>query len=379
MTWEKVKLEDCCRSITDGDHQAPPKSDGGVPFVTIANIDSFNDIDFSAVMHVPQSYYDSLDEKRKPQRGDIIYSVVGSFGIPVFIRNNDSFTFQRHIAILKCKSEVNSKFLYYQMKSKYFYKQADSVAIGSAQRTITLSALKNMTVSLPSKDKQDQIADILSAYDDLIENHRRQIRLLEEGAERLYKEWFVKFHYPGTEMTHNSAGSWRTGTLKELGVFKRGSTIVSKDIIPGNIPVVAGGLTPSCFGNKSNVEGPVITISASGANAGFVHLYFSPIWASDCSYLGVGATPCLFWVYCYLKANKSVLDNLQKGAAQPHVYAKDINAISLQIPPMELLAQFENLTKPIFAKISILESAIQCLQEARDRLLPKLMSGEVKV
>lgn len=86
MTWEKVKLGDCCISISDGDHQAPPKSRDGIPFITIANIDQFNKIDFTNTMHVPKDYFDSLDSKRKPHVGDIIYSVVGSFGIPVYIK-----------------------------------------------------------------------------------------------------------------------------------------------------------------------------------------------------------------------------------------------------------------------------------------------------
>lgn len=192
MTWEKVKLGDCCISISDGDHQAPPKSRDGIPFITIANIDQFNKIDFTNTMHVPKDYFDSLDSKRKPHVGDIIYSVVGSFGIPVYIKNDDMFTFQRHIAILKCKENINSRFLYYVMKSRTFYHQADSVAIGSAQKTITLSALRDMEVHLPERKVQNKIASILSAYDDLIENNRRQIKLLEEAAERLYKEWFVK-------------------------------------------------------------------------------------------------------------------------------------------------------------------------------------------
>ena len=100
MSWKKAKLSECCQSISDGDHQAPPKSNKGIPFVTISNIKD-NSFDFTNCMHVPQSYYDNLLAKRKPQKGDILYSVVGSFGIPVLIKENVKFTFQRHIAILR--------------------------------------------------------------------------------------------------------------------------------------------------------------------------------------------------------------------------------------------------------------------------------------
>ena len=91
MKWEKVRLEDCCYSISDGDHQPPPKAQQGIPFVTISNINSMNQLDFSDTMFVPKEYYQSLDEKRKVRKGDVLYSVVGSFGIPVLIKEERPF------------------------------------------------------------------------------------------------------------------------------------------------------------------------------------------------------------------------------------------------------------------------------------------------
>ena len=120
MKWEKVRLADCCESIADGDHQPPPKADSGVPFVTISNITSYNQFDFSDTMHVPQSYYEALDSKRKAQIGDILYSVVGSFGIPVLVKKNIPFAFQRHIAILRPGKSILPAFLYYTMLSRDF-------------------------------------------------------------------------------------------------------------------------------------------------------------------------------------------------------------------------------------------------------------------
>ena len=226
--WQPVKLNDCCASISDGDHQAPPKSTSGIPFVTISNIDSYNSLDFSNVMYVPQEYYDKLDNKRKAQPGDIIYSVVGSFGIPVLIKNDIPFVFQRHIAILKPNNTIDSRFLYYSMLSKDFYHKADAVAIGAAQRTISLTALRNLEISLPPLEVQRKIADILSAYDDLIENNRKQIKLLEEAAQRLYKEWFIDLRFPGHEDTPVVNGlpdGWEKKKLVEIA-----------DIIMGQSP-----------------------------------------------------------------------------------------------------------------------------------------------
>lgn len=120
MRWEIRKLSDCCTSIADGDHQAPPKADSGIPFVTISNINATNQFDFTNTMFVPHSYYDSLDSKRKAQKGDILYSVVGSFGIPVYMRETIPFVFQRHIAILRPNSTILPQFLYYTIKNQGF-------------------------------------------------------------------------------------------------------------------------------------------------------------------------------------------------------------------------------------------------------------------
>ena len=381
--WTKVKLKDCCHSISDGDHLPPPKSDSGVPFVTIANIDATNHIDFGNTMFVPYEYYNNLNDIRKAKFNDILYSVVGSFGKPVLIKENKPFAFQRHIAILRPnKLIVDSRFLYYVMLSRDFYMQADTVAIGAAQRTISLTALRNMEVELPSMEIQHRIATILSRYDSLIENYQKQIKLLEEAAQRLYKEWFVDLHFPGHENTNIIDGvpeGWTPSQLGQLAEFKRGKTITKKDVIDGDIPVVAGGLEPAYYCNKSNTAERVITISGSGANAGFTRMYFEKVWASDCSFVDASATPFLHFVYCYLKDNKTTIDNMQKGAAQPHVYAKDINSLGLCIPIESILKSFEGKISKYFDSISSIQSQIRLLTEARDRLLPKLMSGEIEI
>lgn len=200
MIFEKVKLKEICSSISDGDHQAPPKVTKGVPFVTISNITNTNQFDFSNTMFVPQEYYDRLDSKRKAQEGDILYSVVGSFGIPVYIKETTPFVFQRHIAILRPNvDKIVPEFLYYTMLNRDFYMKADAVALGAAQRTISLTALRNMEIEIPHIEVQKKIAKVLASYDDLIENNQKQIKLLEEAAQRLYKEWFVDLRFPGHE------------------------------------------------------------------------------------------------------------------------------------------------------------------------------------
>lgn len=366
--WQEMRLSDCCEFISDGDHQAPPKADTGIPFITISNINN-NRLDFNNTAFVPESYYESLDYKRKAIPGDVLYSVVGTLGIPVFVQSSRSFVFQRNHAILRSGTAFSSRFLYYSLLNPNFYRRATSAAVGTAQRVIGLTTLRNMTIKVPSLAVQQKIAGILSAYDDQIDNNQQQMKLLEETVHLIYN------HHISNSV---DSLSWPEAPLGTIASFTRGKNITKAEVTPGHIPVVAGGLAPSCYHNKSNAQGPAVTISASGANAGFANLYFEDIWASDCSFID-DSCPDIYFVYCFIKSQSHVLRSMQKGAAQPHVYAKDVNQLSLRIPPHAVRKEFQNIVSPYFGKIKTLKQQQKLLQEARDRLLPKLLSGEIEV
>ena len=247
---------------------------------------------------------------------------------------------------------------------------------------LNTSILSRVPIEIPALNTQNRIVGILSAYDTLIENNQKQIKLLEEAAQRLYKEWFVDLRFPGYETIPVLDGvpeGWRNGNLLEIAEFKRGKTITKSKIAAGNIPVVAGGLEPAYYHNQANTTAPVVTVSGSGANAGFTRMYYMDVFASDCSFVDINSTPYVYFVYCFLKESKAILDSLQRGSAQPHVYAKDINALSLLIPDKKYIERFVEKVAPLFTEIRKLEKQIKLAEEARDRLLPKLMSGELEV
>ena len=162
----KLKLQDCCIFISDGDHQAPPKSEDGVPFITISNITANNRLDLENAMHVPEEYYEGISDTKKAKKNDILYSVVGSFGKPVLVDENLKFVFQRHIAILRPDTnKILPEFLYYSMLNPRFYAIADNLAIGAAQRTLTLDSLRNIEIEVPSLVEQKRIVDIIVPID----------------------------------------------------------------------------------------------------------------------------------------------------------------------------------------------------------------------
>ena len=379
MKWEKVRLEDCCYSISDGDHQPPPKAQQGIPFVTISNINSMNQLDFSDTMFVPKEYYQSLDEKRKVRKGDVLYSVVGSFGIPVLIKEERPFVFQRHIAILRPKEDiVDSRFLFYTMLNRDFYAKADAVAVGAAQRTVSLGSLRNIKIDVPSLESQKHIADILSAYDDLIENNQKQIKLLEEAAQRLYKEWFVDLRFPGHENTKIVDGvpeEWSRGLLQELIDVNYGKDH-KKAPDDGNIPVYgSGGLMRKC--NKSLFSGEAVLIPRKGSLNNIMYVD-ETFWTVDTMFYATMKQPhTAVFVYFFVKAFDMYSMNI--GAAVPSMTAKILDAMDVVIPDKETLEKFDKRAKVYFNKIKTLQGQNERLKTARDLLLPKLMSGEVEV
>ena len=135
--WEMVKLKDICLSISDGDHLPPKRTTQGIPFITISDIKR-NCIDYSDVSYMTEEYYESLSDSRKAQVGDILYTVTGSFGIPVMVKDDKKFCFQRHIGLVRPNPNLAAqKWLYYMMQSPIIYSQANEKATGTAQKTVT--------------------------------------------------------------------------------------------------------------------------------------------------------------------------------------------------------------------------------------------------
>ena len=399
MSWETMRLSECCVSITDGDHLPPPKADSGIPFVTIANINSTNQFDFANTMFVPQEYYDRLDSKRKAKVGDVLYSVVGSFGIPVYIKDDKPFVFQRHIAILRPNEKILPQFLYYTMMSKAFYAKADAAAIGAAQRTVSLTALRNIEIDVPPIEEQTKIVSILSAYDNLIENNQKQIKLLEEAAQRLYKEWFVDLRFPGYEDTPIVDGvpeGWKINEVKSIVSLLSGYAFKSGDFVEDGkykIVTIKNVQDGSFDGENVNTitEIPSKMPSHCILNDGDILLSLTGNVGRVCLVNGedyllnqrVAKLDSKYPTYAYcLFRNKDMFDimnNLANGAAQQNLSPIRTENVRILIPSDSLIGIFENVVSPMISKILVLNKANNDLKQARDRLLPKLMSGELEV
>lgn len=269
----------------------------------------------------------------------------------------------------------DANYLYYLVSSTIVKDPAiKSMSGATGRQRANLDEIKQINVPDFNIATQEKIAKILSNYDDLIENNNKRIKILEEMAQKIYKEWFVDFKFPN----HETVTFKQTDLGSEVMPIK-GKNITKAIIKKGNVPVVAGGIEPAYYHNIPNTVAPVITVSASGANAGYINLYYQDIWASDCSYIDTTMTPYVYYYYLLLKYNQIKVTNMQRGAAQPHVYPQDLAQLKIKIPEENIIREFNEIITPFFSEISNFSLKNQTLKQTRDLLLPRLISGEIDV
>ena len=193
--WKWVKLKEVAKDISDGDHQAPPKSTTGIPFITISNVNKLNNqIDFTNTFKVNTDYYLELKQNRKPQKGDVLYTVTGSFGIPILIDYEKDFCFQRHIGLVRPLDTISQKWIFYLLQSPQIFSQAKETATGTAQKTVALGSLRNFDIPHCHYDEQiiivQEIESRLSVADKMEESIAQSLQQAEALRQSILKKAF---------------------------------------------------------------------------------------------------------------------------------------------------------------------------------------------
>lgn len=320
------------------------------------------------------------------QEGDLLFArqslvAAGAGKCSIVSVLSEKTTFESHIIRVRLNKKICNP-LYYFYLFQLPYNPIKTIVNQCAQAGIRGSELCKIKVQKPSLSVQNCVSCILGKYDTLIENNTKRIRLLEKMAENLYKEWFVRFRFPGhenVEMENGLPKGWKRGSLSDVCEFKRGKNITSSEMQEGNVPVISAGLEPSGYHFCSNVRGVNVTMSSSGANAGYIAIHYSDIWAADCSYIEESTTGNIYYVYELLNNIRTVINNFQRGAAQPHVYPKDVNRIKLILPSKELMLKANGRLEIMHKEIYNLQKQNSLLARQRDLLLPRLMSGKLEV
>lgn len=408
------KLMDCCEFISDGDHLPPPKSTEGIPFITISNITGQNKLSFEDTMFVPKSYYDKLSETKKARKGDILYSVVGSFGKTVYVDFEMPMVFQRHIAILRPKSDVNGKYLYYTMLNPQFYRMVDKLAIGCSQRTVTLDTLRNIEVNLPDKDIQDKMVGVLSLIDEKIDINNNVNDNLEQQLMLLYDYWFTQFDFPDNDgnpyqtsggkmvwndiLKRNIPENWKVQSVISnclSSIIKPGVEIFNTKTYLATADVkgtsISTGTIVDYDGRESraNMQPSINSVWFAKMKNSIKHLYLNkemqPIISSCILSTGFCGLQCNEISFEYIASYVSNAyfeihkDMLAHGATQEAVNNDDLAGVHIIIPEDTVLHAYHEATQAIYAQISKNICENQELVKLRDWLLPMLMNGQATI
>lgn len=292
----------------------------------------------------------------------VIAKVLGSFDYKIQLNNQINQTLEQ-----MAQAIFKSWFVDFEpVKAKIAALEA-----GGSEDDALLAAMQAIAGSaLFATDAAD--ADAQTQLDRLQTEHPEQYATLRATAE------LFPAAMQDSELGEIPEG-WEETGFSDWVAIKRGRSITRAKVVPGDVPVVAGGLEPAYYHNEHNVIGPAITISASGANAGYVNLYHQNIWSSDSSYITKQGTPYFYTAYVCLKYYQKAIFDMQTGAAQPHIYPKDFERLKVVVGSDKLLEQLESLLISFFEQSAALKSESESLAQLRDTLLPKLLSGELSV
>ncbi|MEO4111760.1 restriction endonuclease subunit S [Acinetobacter pittii] len=342
----------------------------GVPVIRGTNMNYAKFVDGDFVYLTEDKADDLIGSNCKPY--DLVFTHRGTIGQVALIPDNK---FQRYVISqsgmkLTVNSQLmDSEFLFYFFKSEYgqyqILKYESQVGVPSISNPLT--SLKEMAVPVPPLPEQKVIASVLSSLDDKIDLLHRQNKTLEEMAETLFRQWFIE------EVKED----WKLGTLEHLIDLKYGKALKQEDRSGSGYPVVASSGVVG-FHNEYLVEGPGIVIGRKGT-LGKVYFMEDSFYPIDTSYFIKTKIPESNLLFEYYLLKSSDFANMNSDSAVPGLNRNLALGTPVQIPPLERIAEFNKLAKPWFSKIYTNTKQIQTLEKIRDTLLPKLMSGEVRV
>lgn len=413
--WQRVCIKDVCESIIDCVNKTAPTVDYPTPYKMIRTTNVKDGwINLSVVKYVTEEVYKKWTRRAKPEKGDVILTREAPLGEVGMLRVNDTiFLGQRLIQYRANPKKLDNRFLLYAFQSNDLQGQIKSFGSGATVEHMRVPDCEKLTLLTPPLPTQKKIAGILSAYDDLIENNTRRIKILEEMAQTLYHEWFVKFRFPGhehTKMVDSELGlipeGWEVKRIKDLPIqiidgdrskkypkaseFQKEGILFlnTKNIVDNKLDFSeANFITLEKFSqiNKGRLQ-PLDIVMTTRGSIGKITLF-------NCKYLTglINAQMLilradnqyfyqlfLFYLMCSHDFQESI-KGFSSGSAQPQIPIQDLKEIEIICPPVKLQIQFSNFAYNINQLIKNLQHKNETLRQTRDLLLPKLISGEIDV
>ncbi|MCL8557068.1 restriction endonuclease subunit S [Proteus mirabilis] len=381
--WESKKLGSISSLVTSGSRDwAQFYSDTGSKFIRMTNLrrDSIylkmDDLKFVDVNS------DSADGKRTSlQTGDILISITAELGKIGWIHFGLGQAFiNQHTALVRVKpKDAESKFIAYLLCSGAYHRRINSLNDAGAKAGLNLATIRTLDITLPPLHEQKKIAQILSTWDNaisateqLLDNSQQQKKALMQqlltGKKRLVN--------PDTGKVFE--GDWKNTHLSNIASIKKGKALSAKNLVAGSYPVIAGGKS-SPYSHVHFTHENVITVSASGAYAGYVSYHPYKIWASDCSVVTAKPANYLGFIFQWLQLNQIRIYSMQSGGAQPHIYPKDLEVMKLRVPKIEEQQKIASVLTAADKEIELLQAKLAHLKDEKKALMQQLLTGKRRV
>lgn len=401
MSWKTVKLSDIALCIQPGPfgsqlHNAD-YSDSGTPIIMPKDMIDGH-ISHTNLVFVSEEHVKRLN-RHQVHEGDLMVARKGDVRKCVYIseKENGWMTGSDCLKVSLNKTICDPHFVYYQLRSPYIGKWLETISIGATMPSLNSGLLGSIKLNLPSIEEQHYISKVLLAYDDLIENNRRQIKLLEEAAQRLYREWFVDFRFPGHEQVSIVDGvpeGWTVKTIEEVAsLLRRGIspvynergmyTVISQKCIRSSIMDISEARKQEkAYAPELNLQDSDTVICSTGAGTlGRVGQVFGEYkdttFDSHVTLVRAGDKIGKQYLYFTLKEKEDYLKGMGKGSTnQLELYRDVIKTQKISIPTSTILNQFERMMQPIHEKIVICCNQIKDLTEGRNAVIPRLLAGE---
>ena len=404
---EYVKLKDITTKITKGttpSNIGASFTDEGINYFRSEMLGKAKYLDKSSgMMFISESTHNKL-KRSQIEADDILFSMAGIYlGKLAIVKDEDvPANINQAVALIRFNKGVNIDYLYYFMVQKSFNAYVNCMSAQAAQPNINLKQIGNLQIALPTDEQQKRIADILSAYDNLIENNNKRIHLLERMAESLYKEWFIRFRFPGYEDTEFEDGMPRGWVREKIGLHYNtcsGGTPSRKHeeyYTEGTIPWVKTGEikdgiiihTDECI-TEAGVKGSSakllpqgsVVMAMYGVNIGMLAYLDSEMTCNQacCVFNDKNEINSRHYLFHYLYSIRDYLLLIGFGAAQQNLSQDLIKKVKIVIPPAELIKEFDKQKEPLYQTIRALMMQNDKLIKQRDALLPRLMSGKLEV
>ncbi len=395
--WDVMPSQKYCIRVTDGTHDTPKATEEGMYLLTSKNI-KCGKINYESAYKISHNNYHEINKRSKVDRWDVLFSMIGTVGEIALIRKEPDFAI-KNIGLFKCGEKIKGSWLYYYLRSSTGRKVLETYLTGTSQQFVSLGDLRKIPIISPKPSTQTKIINILSAYDDLIENNERRISILENMAEELYREWFVRMRFPGHENYKYHKGmpeGFELVPFRELVIINP-NLKSEKDKLKPYVNMDDLSLYSMIFSYKEHRLGssgakfqngdvlfPRITPCLENGKRGYVmNLGKDEIAIGSTEFIVFREkelpSEYIYFLTCQEEFRKNAELSMVGASGRQRVKEDCFNYFLIKKPPRDILDKYVSFVRPIFIKIQKTFNTIIYLRTTRDRLLTRLINGKLDV